>query len=950
MFHGSFFAGRSLRRAAASYVGGAGVVLVLVVASLVLALVPLPVAQAAAPIRINTGGAAQTVNGVSWSACTSLSACSGYVTGGYAYTQSPLPTISGPVAPANQAIYQSEWTGGEKGVNPVPIGAPAFTFTIPVSNGTYQVRLHFAELNKTGAGQRVFDVNIEGGTTELTSFDVFVAAGGLHKAIVREFTATIADGNVTIAFIRQVENAKISAIEIIPLTSSTATPTRTPMSSTATPMSSTATPTSSTATPTRTPGPSTGGSALFAWRTLTPAPQARFEAQGAAVNGKLYVLGGFYASSPIRATRRSDVYDPATNTWQRIADMPETITHAAQAVDGETIYLIGGYVGDHPGPSTARVWKYNTRTNTWSAGPSLPAGRGAGAAVRLGRNLHFFGGATRTAGTTDDTDRANHYVLALDGGTQWTSAAPLPNPRNHLAGVALNGKLYAIGGQYRHEEGTTNQNQVDVYDPVTKAWTRAANLPVPRGHISASTFVMDGRIIVLGGSVNNGSGGASSADVTAYDPQANLWLKLPSLPSGRKTPVADAIGGRIVVSTGNGSGATSTTWSGALAGSWEAGAALPVALGEVASGIIGNQLYVVGEGNAATLSYNLGTGAWRSVTSVAQRPFVGHHHAAEVVGGKWYLLGGLGTGAGKVQIYNPATNGWTVGANMPFAAGSSASAVIGGQIYVAGGIVGSSTTAQVARYNPATNSWTSLAPMPQGRNHAAAATDGQNLYVFGGRGPGSGDGNTVANGFDTVQIYDPATNTWRSGLQSGSTLAPLPQARGGMGKAVYAAGEFYVIGGETQSGAGATANNVYHRVDIYNPRTNTWRLGAGMPTARHGIFPLLIAGRIYVAGGGVRAANSSSTVLETYNMVSPAPAAATDAPTAEPTLMPTATVEPPTAEPTLTPTATVEPTTTTDVPTAEPTLASTATDAPTAEPTLTRTTAAEPPTATTELP
>lgn len=933
MFDGSFLAGHTLRRAAGSYIGGVGLVLVLV-ASLIVVLVPLPAAQAATPIRINTGGAAQTVSGVSWSGCTSLSACGGYVSGGFPYTQSPLPTIGGVAAPANQAIYQTEWTGGEKGANPVPVGATAFTFTIPVTNGSYNVRLHFTELNKTGAGQRVFDVNIEGGTSELTGFDVFVAAGGMHKAIVREFTTTIADGNVSIAFIRQVENAKISAIEILPLTSSapTATATRTATASTATATRTPSTPTSSPATPTRTATatPSTGGSPLFAWRTQAPAPQARFEAQGAAVNGKLYVLGGFYASSPIRATRRSDVYDPATNTWQRIADMPETITHAAQAVDGETIYLVGGYVGDHPGPSTARVWKYNTRTNTWSAGPSLPAARGAGAAVRVGRNLHFFGGATRTAGTTDDTDRANHYVLALDGGTQWTSATALPNPRNHLAGVALDGKLYAIGGQYRHDEGTTNQNQVDVYDPATKTWTRAANLPVPRGHITASTFVMDGRIIVIGGSVNNGSSGAASADVTAYDPQANLWLKLPSLPSGRKTPVADLIGGRIVVATGNGGGATSTTWSGVLPGSWHAGAALPVALGEVSSGIIGNQLYLVGEGSAATLSYNLGTGGWRSVTAVAQRPFVGHHHAAEVVGGKWYLLGGLGSGAGRVQVYNPATNGWTVGANMPFAAGSSASAVIGGQIYVAGGIVGSSTTSQLARYNPATNTWTSLAPMPQGRNHAAAATDGQKLYVFGGRGPGSGDGNTVANGFDTVQIYDPATNTWRSSLQPGSTLAPLPQARGGMGKAVFAGGEFYVIGGETQSGAGATTNNVYHRVDIYNPRTNSWRLGTAMPTARHGIFPLLIAGRLYVAGGGVRAANSSSTVLEVYNL------AASTTPMDEPTA-----TEAPTAEPTLTPTAT-------DVPTVEPTA-----ESPTASPPATVTeapTETDLPTATAELP
>ena len=165
---------------------------------------------------------AQTVGGVAWSACTALTACSGYVTGGFPYAQSPVPTITGMVSPANQAVYQTEWTGGL--TNGVPDGAVAFTFGVPVTNGTYQVRLHFAELNKNGAGLRVFDVNIEGGANELTGFDVWTQAAGINKAIVREFTTTVTDGTLTIQFIRQVENAKISGIEILPVATDTTPP------------------------------------------------------------------------------------------------------------------------------------------------------------------------------------------------------------------------------------------------------------------------------------------------------------------------------------------------------------------------------------------------------------------------------------------------------------------------------------------------------------------------------------------------------------------------------------------------------------------------------------------------------------------------------------------------------------------------------------------------------
>jgi N-acetylneuraminic acid mutarotase len=234
-----------------------------------------------------------------------------------------------------------------------------------------------------------------------------------------------------------------------------------------------------------------------------------------------------------------------------------------------------------------------------------------------------------------------------------------------------------------------------------------------------------------------------------------------------------------------------------------------------------------------------------------------------VVDGRLYLLGGLDAGTGKVQIFDPRTNSWRLGADAPFAAGACSSAVIGGEIFLAGGIVGTTTTTAVARYDPKRDAWTTVAPMPNGRNHAAGATDGSRFYVFGGRGIGSGDGNSVADGFADVQVYDPARDAWTSG--DGGALAPLPQARGGTGRAVFHAGRFYVIGGETQNGAGATRAGVYQRVDVYDPQTGRWHAEAPMPTARHGIFPLLAAGRIYVAGGGVKSGASASTALEVYN-------------------------------------------------------------------------------------
>ncbi|NJM07441.1 hypothetical protein HC891_16550 [Candidatus Gracilibacteria bacterium] len=198
-----------------------------------------------------------------WSLCSTTANCKlnnvGIVTGGGPYSESGDTTTNLPPN-TNNALFTSEWTGGQS--SGIAVGQTAFTFDVPVSNGNYTVRLYFAELNKNGAGLRLFDVALEG-TTVLANFDVFVAAGGINKAKVEEFTTSVNDGKVTIAFITRKENAKISAIEIIPAGPAvTPTPSNTPTAT------NTAAPTE-TPSPTNTPDPN-----ATATNTATPTETA----------------------------------------------------------------------------------------------------------------------------------------------------------------------------------------------------------------------------------------------------------------------------------------------------------------------------------------------------------------------------------------------------------------------------------------------------------------------------------------------------------------------------------------------------------------------------------------------------------------------------------------------------------------------------------------------------
>ena len=89
-------------------------------------------------------------------------------------------------------------------------------FTQQLPDGSYTVKLHFAETYQgiTGPGQRVFSFNVEG--HEFKDFDVWSKAGGDLRAYVETVPVEITDGKLDIAFTANIENPQINGVEILP--------------------------------------------------------------------------------------------------------------------------------------------------------------------------------------------------------------------------------------------------------------------------------------------------------------------------------------------------------------------------------------------------------------------------------------------------------------------------------------------------------------------------------------------------------------------------------------------------------------------------------------------------------------------------------------------------------------------------------------------------------------
>ena len=90
------------------------------------------------------------------------------------------------------------------------------SFSWPLPNGKYMVKLHFAETYEgvTQVGERVFSFNVQG--REFKDFDVLAKAGGPARAYVESVPTEITNGKLLITFTPQIENPQINGIEIIP--------------------------------------------------------------------------------------------------------------------------------------------------------------------------------------------------------------------------------------------------------------------------------------------------------------------------------------------------------------------------------------------------------------------------------------------------------------------------------------------------------------------------------------------------------------------------------------------------------------------------------------------------------------------------------------------------------------------------------------------------------------
>ena len=260
--------------------------------------------------------------------------------------------------------------------------------------------------------------------------------------------------------------------------------------------------------------------------------------------------------------------------------------------------------------------------------------------------------------------------------------------------------------------------------------------------------------------------------------------------------------------------------------SWATKSPMPQAMSDVAAVAVNGKIFAIGS-SGSNEEYDPSTDMWTIREPI---PTYRQDFAMASYLNKIYCIGGYannGRVTGVNEVYDIVTDTWTTKSSMPTNRSWLDANVVDGKIYLIGGQNDSSLTQVNEIYNIAADSWTISAPIPTATSAYASAVVDNKIFFMSS---------------SINQIYDIKTGAWNLGASP-----PLPVWAG---KAVATVGmnapeKIYVLSAISSElvNSNTTVNQVY------DPKTDTWVVGAPLPTTRYSFGFTVSNDLVYAIGG-----------------------------------------------------------------------------------------------------
>ncbi|MEX2512307.1 MAG: malectin domain-containing carbohydrate-binding protein [Cyclobacteriaceae bacterium] len=466
---------------------------------------------------------------------------------------------------------------------------PKMEYKIPLPDGKYLVNLYLGNgfEGTSTLLKRVFDIEIEGELVE-TQFDLIEEFG--HKVGgMKQYEITLADGELNIGFIKQVENPLVNGIEIL------GKPIQYPIqfspianqfnfsghqldgsmfveasggngnlsyAAEGFPSGVYLEPTNGTIYG------AIGQDALsnspylitiiiddeddvssdavsfnFTWTISPPLLEQKWTLKGESTNytgrhenafvqagNKFYLLGGRESAKTI------DIYEYEKDEWSTLPEINPMPFNHFQAVEYEgLIWVIGAFkTNDYPEELPAdHIWMFDPSDDKWIQGPEIPESRKRGSTGLVQYNGKFYMVGGNTQGHNGGYV---NYFDEFDPETgKWTVLDDAPIARDHFFATTIGSRMYVVSGRQSGGSGGVFAPvipQVDIYDFNSKSWSTLPadkNIPTPRAGAIVNNYL--DKLIVAGGEVPDQTQALAKTEM--FDPLTQEWNELGALNGAR---------------------------------------------------------------------------------------------------------------------------------------------------------------------------------------------------------------------------------------------------------------------------------------------------------------------------------------------------------------------------------------------------------------------------------
>jgi N-acetylneuraminic acid mutarotase len=238
------------------------------------------------------------------------------------------------------------------------------------------------------------------------------------------------------------------------------------------------------------------------WSASAPLPIPLDHTGSAAHNGKIYVVGGFTAEGK-KPTDTLFIYDPDTNKWQRGKPLPGPRGALTADFINGTLYAIGGLDASHTPVGTNEA--YDPKTNTWTEKAPMPTARHHHTSVAADGKLYVIGGrllgnSIKLSHIDEALSNFNDNEMYNPLNDSWTVMEQMPTKRSGIAAAVspVDGNIYVFGGQ--DIEGAFSNTER--FNPKINKWS--SEEPVPTARYGLEAIALDDKIYVIGGRTNSG--------------------------------------------------------------------------------------------------------------------------------------------------------------------------------------------------------------------------------------------------------------------------------------------------------------------------------------------------------------------------------------------------------------------------------------------------------------